>query len=61
MGTEVDLQEFSRSDRTRLPGEGPPLPRRLRPDAARVLFDIENPMTGMEIEFNLVDDEGDPR
>jgi gamma-glutamyl:cysteine ligase YbdK (ATP-grasp superfamily) len=60
MGTEVDLQEFSRSDRTRHREKV----RRCLDVFARMLresyFDIENPMTGMEIEFNLVDDEGRP-
>jgi len=60
MGTEVDLQEFSRSDRTRHREKV----RRCLDVFARMLresyFDIEDPMTGMEIEFNLVDDEGHP-
>src|SRR4249919_722361 len=60
MGTEVDLQEFSRSDRTRHREKV----RRCLDVFARMLresyFDVEDPMTGMEIEFNLVDDEGHP-
>src|SRR3954463_3114247 len=60
MGTEVDLQEFSRADRTRHREKV----RRCLDVFARMLresaFDIENPMTGMEIEFNLVDDDGRP-
>src|SRR3954453_12949121 len=60
MGTEVDLQEFSRADRTRYREKV----RRCLDVFARMLresrFDIENPMTGMEIEFNLVDDRGMP-
>jgi gamma-glutamyl:cysteine ligase YbdK (ATP-grasp superfamily) len=60
MGTEVDLQEFSRSDRTRHRAKV----RRCLDVFARMLresrFDIEDPMTGMEIEFNLVDDDGRP-
>ena len=60
MGTEVDLQEFSRSDRTRHREKV----RRCLDVFARMLresaFDVENPMTGMEIEFNLVDDDGRP-
>src|SRR3954451_2100495 len=60
MGEEVDLQEFTRSDRTRYREKV----RRCLDVFARMLrearFDIENPMTGMEIEFNLVDDEGRP-
>ncbi|MEO5651870.1 MAG: glutamate--cysteine ligase, partial [Marmoricola sp.] len=60
MGEEVDLQEFSRADRTRHREKV----RRCLDVFARMLresrFDIENPMTGMEIEFNLVDDDGHP-
>jgi gamma-glutamyl:cysteine ligase YbdK (ATP-grasp superfamily) len=60
MGTEVDLQEFTRSDRTRHREKV----RRCLDVFARMLresrFDVEDPMTGMEIEFNLVDDEGRP-
>ena len=60
MGTEVDLQEFSRSDRTRHREKV----RQCLDVFARMLresrFDVEDPMTGMEIEFNLVDDEGRP-
>ena len=60
MGTEVDLQEFSRSDRTRHREKV----RRCLDVFARMLresrFDVEDPMTGMEIEFNLVDDDGHP-
>ena len=60
MGEEVDLQEFTRSDRTRYREKV----RRCLDVFARMLresrFDIENPMTGMEIEFNLVDDGGMP-
>ncbi len=60
MGEEVDLQEFTRSDRTRHREKV----RRCLDVFARMLresrFDIENPMTGMEIEFNLVDDDGNP-
>jgi hypothetical protein len=60
MGKQVDLQEFTRSDRTRHREKV----RRCLDVFARMLresyFDIENPMTGMEIEFNLVDDDGRP-
>jgi gamma-glutamyl:cysteine ligase YbdK (ATP-grasp superfamily) len=60
MGEEVDLQEFSRADRTRHREKV----RRCLDVFARMLresrFDIEDPMTGMEIEFNLVDDAGRP-
>lgn len=60
MGEEVDLQEFTRADRTRHREKV----RRCLDVLARMLresrFDVENPMTGMEIEFNLVDDDGHP-
>jgi gamma-glutamyl:cysteine ligase YbdK (ATP-grasp superfamily) len=60
MGTDVDSQDFTRADRTRHRAKV----RRCLDVLARMLresrFDIENPMTGMEIEFNLVDDEGRP-
>ncbi len=60
MGKEVDLQEFTRTDRTRHRAKV----RRCLDVFARMLresyFDVEDPMTGMEIEFNLVDDNGRP-
>jgi hypothetical protein len=60
MGKDVDLQEFTRSDRTRYREKV----RRCLDVFARMLresrFDIDDPMTGMEIEFNLVDDDGRP-
>ncbi|MCW2827555.1 MAG: ybdK [Marmoricola sp.] len=60
MGEEVDLQEFTRADRTRHREKV----RRCLDVFARMLresrFDVEDPMTGMEIEFNLVDDLGRP-
>ncbi len=60
MGEEVAAQEFSRSDRTRHREKV----RRCLDVFARMLressFDTDDPMTGMEIELNLVDDAGDP-
>ncbi len=60
MGEEVADQEFSRADRTRHREKV----RRCLDVLARMLresrFDTDNPMTGMEIEFNLVDDDGMP-
>lgn len=60
MGQEVEQQEFSRADRTRFREKV----RRCLDVFARMLresrFDIDRPMTGMEIEFNLVDGEGHP-
>src|SRR6478735_8833721 len=60
MGEDVEAQEFSRADRTRY---------REKVHAcldvfARMLrearFDTDDPMTGLEVELNLVDEVGDP-
>jgi gamma-glutamyl:cysteine ligase YbdK (ATP-grasp superfamily) len=60
MGEEVAQQEFTREDRTRYREKV----RRCLDVFARMLresrFDADYPMTGMEIELNLVDDAGDP-
>jgi gamma-glutamyl:cysteine ligase YbdK (ATP-grasp superfamily) len=60
MGEEVDAQEFSRADRTRHREKV----RRCLDVFARMLrearFDTDDPMTGLEVELNLVDDHGDP-
>jgi hypothetical protein len=60
MGQEVDKREFSREDRTRYRAKV----RRCLDVFARMLresrFESERPMTGLEIEFNLTDDKGDP-
>ena len=60
MGEEVDAQEFSRADRTRHREKV----RRNLDVFARMLrearFDTDDPMTGMEVELNLVDEHGDP-
>jgi gamma-glutamyl:cysteine ligase YbdK (ATP-grasp superfamily) len=60
MGQEVDQQEFSRADRTAHREKV----RRCLDVFALMLrqshFEAEDPMTGLEIEFNLVDDEGRP-
>ena len=60
MGEEVAQQEFSREDRTRYREKV----RRCLDVFARMLresrFDADDPMTGLEIELNLVDDAGDP-
>ena len=60
MGEEVEAQEFSRADRTRHREKV-----RVCLDVfARMLrearFDTDDPMTGLEVEFNLVDEHGDP-
>src|SRR3954468_11733164 len=60
MGRDVDQQEFSRADRTAHREKV----RRCLDVFALMLrqahFEAEDPMTGLEIEFNLVDDEGRP-
>jgi gamma-glutamyl:cysteine ligase YbdK (ATP-grasp superfamily) len=60
MGEEVEAQEFSRADRTRHREKV----RRCLDVFARMLaearFDTDDPMTGLEVELNLVDEEGDP-
>ncbi|UFN44880.1 glutamate--cysteine ligase family protein [Nocardioides okcheonensis] len=60
MGEEVDQQEFSRADRTRHREKI----RRNLDVFARMLresrFDTDDPMTGLEMELNLIDDAGDP-
>ncbi|MFC5178827.1 glutamate-cysteine ligase family protein [Nocardioides taihuensis] len=60
MGEEVEAQEFTRADRTRHREKV----RRCLDVFARMLrearFDTDDPMTGLEVELNLVDDHGDP-
>jgi gamma-glutamyl:cysteine ligase YbdK (ATP-grasp superfamily) len=60
MGEKVADQEFTREDRTRYREKV----RRCLDVLARMLresrFDADAPMTGLEIELNLVDDVGDP-
>ena len=60
MGEEVEQQEFSRADRTQHREKV----RRNLDVFARMLrearFDTDDPMTGLEVELNLVDEKGDP-
>ena len=60
MGEQVEAQEFSRADRTRHREKI----RRCLDVLARMLreslFDAEHPLTGLEVELNLVDEHGDP-
>jgi gamma-glutamyl:cysteine ligase YbdK (ATP-grasp superfamily) len=60
MGEDVDAQEFSRADRTRYREKV----HRCLDVFERMLsenqFDTDDPMTGLEVEINLVDDAGDP-
>jgi hypothetical protein len=60
MGQEVDRREFTREDRTRYREKV----RQCLDVFARMLresrFDVERPMTGLEVELNLVDERCDP-
>jgi gamma-glutamyl:cysteine ligase YbdK (ATP-grasp superfamily) len=60
MGEDVPAQEFTRADRTRHREKV----RRNLDVFARMLreahFDTDDPLTGMEVELNLVDEAGDP-
>src|SRR3954454_4904079 len=60
MGEDVDAQEFSRADRTRHREKE----RRNLDVVERMLreerFHTDDPMTGLEVELNLVDEAGDP-
>lgn len=60
MGQQVDRQEFSREDRTRYREKV----RQCLDVFARMLrearFDVDRPMTGLEVELNLVDEACDP-
>ncbi|MGI8433209.1 MAG: glutamate--cysteine ligase [Nocardioidaceae bacterium] len=60
MGQDVDRKEFSREDRTRYREKV----RQCLDVFARMLresrFDVEKPMTGLEVELNLVDEHCDP-
>jgi len=60
MGEEVEQQEFSRADRTRHREKV----RRCLDVFERMLreavFDTDDPLTGLEVELNLVDEAGDP-
>ena len=60
MGAEVESRDFSRQDRQRYRAKL----RQSLEVFARMLgeskFDFERPLTGLEIEFNLVDERQDP-
>ncbi|UYM05292.1 glutamate-cysteine ligase family protein [Solicola gregarius] len=60
MGQEVDQRTFSREDRTRYRAKV----RRCLDVFARMLsasrFDVDRPMSGIEIELNLIDEQGSP-
>ena len=60
MGKPVEAQQFTRADRTRHRAKV----RRCLDVFERMLrdsvFDTDDPMTGLEVELNLVDDDADP-
>src|SRR4029078_6084050 len=60
MGEDVEAQEFSRADRTRYREKV----HRCLDVFERMLsenqFDTQSPMTGLEVELNRVDEQGDP-
>src|SRR6201990_40352 len=60
MGEDVDAQEFSRADRTRYREKV----HRCLDVFERMLsehaFHTDDPMTGLEVELNIVDEQGDP-
>ncbi len=60
MGQDVDAREFSREDRTKYRAKV----RRCLDVFARMLgerdFSVDHPQVGIEIEFNLIDEHGEP-
>src|SRR6476646_2035014 len=60
MGEDVDAQEFSRADRTRYREKVHRCLDVFERMLSEDLFHTNDPMTGLEVELNLVDDAGDP-
>ncbi|TIC88564.1 glutamate--cysteine ligase [Nocardioides sp. GY 10113] len=60
MGLDVDPQEFSRADRTRHRAKVHRCLDVFERMLAESIFDTDDPMTGLEVELNLVDPNGDP-
>src|SRR3954453_21810852 len=60
MGEDVDAQEFSRADRTRYRAKGHRCVDVFERMLSEERFHTDDPMTGLEVELNLVDDAGDP-
>ncbi len=60
MGEDVDAQEFSRADRTRSREKVHRCLDVFERMLSEDLFHTDDPMTGLEVELNLVDDSGDP-
>ena len=60
MGKDVAATQFSREDRTRYRQKVRSCLDVFERMLAQSQFDFERPLTGVEIELNLVDDAGDP-
>src|SRR6476620_8357963 len=60
MGEDVDAQEFSRADRTRYREKVHRCLDVFERMLSENLFHTDDPMTGLEVELNLVDEAGDP-
>src|SRR3954453_11388670 len=60
MGEDVDAQEFSRADRTRYREKVHRCLDVFERMLSEELFHTDDPMTGLEVELNLVDEAGDP-
>src|SRR3954454_8845938 len=60
MGEDVDAQEFSRADRTRYREKVHRCLDVFERMLSEELFHTDDPMTGIEVELNLVDEAGDP-
>ncbi len=60
MGEDVEAQEFSRADRTRYREKVRVCLDVFAEMLSERQFDTDDPMTGLEVELNLVDEVGDP-
>src|SRR3954447_25362880 len=60
MGEDVDAQEFTRADRTRYREKVNRCLDVFERMLSEDLFHTDDPMTGLEVELNLVDEAGDP-
>src|SRR3954449_12427360 len=60
MGEDVEAQEFTRADRTRYREKVHRCLDVFERMLSEDLFHTDDPMTGLEVELNLVDDAGDP-
>src|SRR3954449_12206551 len=60
MGEDVEAQEFTRADRTRYREKVHRCLDVFERMLSEELFHTDDPMTGLEVELNLVDEAGDP-